>query len=493
MKRAQKVVLLLVGVIITMAGSAQMQHFNERKDEWVNGVLELENNKFLLFGSYNETNQVYNPFALFYELDLTTNNLVPISVNFPNYVRRCTRAFFINDTIYAFGSYFPIGSTTSKPCFFTLDTNYELLYFQELIINARGDTGVEIALVKNDHLVVVVSDYIGGDMQGNHLLEMNKQGNILQSTYIENTDNFFKYCTSLCYNPSNNIVLLSLANYYEGEEIYVLDSSFNYAFIGNLSASLNTDMYSFNYSVGSEYLDGKYFLSVREYKSVFIPPSSFNNEQYMCVMALDENFDTLYVSRVGPKNKISTLSAFNYSNNAFYLMGTNAIYGTNYPPKGSPSGIIYAKLDTSGNILWEGIYTDSSFYRNNKMIGLPDGGCLIVGSRYLEGETEYMDPFVMRVNNVGEVTSVSVLEKPEIGIYPNPTKDGRITVHFTPKQAANTWQFSIVNLQGQVLQQGSLTPYKNQLTLNENLPPGNYIVTFYGNNMVPVSKRITKL
>lgn len=94
-----------------------------------------------------------------------------------------------------------------------------------------------------------------------------------------------------------------------------------------------------------------------------------------------------------------------------------------------------------------------------------------------------------------KITSVfeGGLEDFKIILYPTLTKNGRITVEFTSEQAANTWQFSIVNLQGQVLQQGSLAPYENQLTLHENLPIGNYIITFYGNNLLPVSKRITKL
>jgi hypothetical protein len=494
--KAKSIAGLCFMLLFLSKGMAQMSHYDAVKDEWVNGVLELEDNKILLFGFFDESDQEYNPIALFYELELSTNKLTSITVNFSEYVRRCTRAFLINDTIYCFGSYMPLGATTSKPCFFTLNKSYELLHFQELIIRASGDAGVETALVKNDNLVVVVSDYIGATMQGSHVLEINKQGSVIQSTHIENTDNSFKYCTSICLNDNNNSMLLSFANSLEGEELYTIDAAFNITFIKHLPAKPNaqqtSDGYLFRYSVGSIFLNNKYYLSIRHSHTYYKAPS-FKNEQFMGVMSLNENFDTLNVSRVGPKNKTSTLTAFNYSNNAFYLMGTNAIYGTNYPPKGSPSGIMYAKLDTLGNILWEGTYTDSSFYRNNKMIGLPDGGCLIVGSRYLEGETEYMDPFVMRVNNAGEVTSIAILEKPEIGIYPNPTKDGKITVQFTPEQAVNTWQFSIVNLQGQVLQQGSLTPYENQLTLNENLPTGNYIITFYGNNMAPVSKRITKL
>jgi hypothetical protein len=498
MKRAQKVILLLVGVIITMAGSAQMQHFSQPNDEFLTGVCDLQNDKYLIYGekAFELNGENY---ATLFEYDLLQNTLVEINLNFPVHMKNFTHFLYKNDTIFGFGFYsLEIQPSKNIPCYFMLDSSYNIIHFNNLNIPTDKSANVEKVLLNKEEIIIAVTEYSNGNFFGNHiaLLRLN-DGFIKRSIYFQNQNTAkTKFCTAIAYNNNNNEIFFTLYESSEGEEIHTLDNSFNHTFIKNLPAKPNASPgepgYVYRVSRGSAYINNKYYLSI-SHKNIFATPTPPFGEQFMALMIFDENLDSLSVVRIGQKNKTSTLIASSFSNNNFYLTGIDTIYGTNYPPKGSPSGIMYAKLDTLGNILWEGTYTDSSFYLSNNIIGLSDGGCLIVGSRYLEGESQYLDPFVMRVNNVGEVTSIAILEKPEIGIYPNPTKDGKITVQFTPEQAVNTWQFRVVNLQGQLMEQGSLAPYENQLTLNENLPAGNYIITFYGNNMAPVSKRITKL
>jgi hypothetical protein len=465
---------------------AQMHHFNLQNNEMVNGFVQLTPDKALIYGQQLVDNK---PEGALFEIENDTIKQVdlPQEVDIINLVD----IKIISDTLFVFGSYQNLLDTVSSPFMMKLDRYYNLIQFDSIALEPNDYT-FGTPLYTDNKFFITFNKNNGNHTSGIYFTLLNKNADIEASTFINNNSNstFPFFCSSLTEGFDEGTYLFSLIKP-NGEEIYQLDTNFNASLLKKLAhkpnATFDNEGYIYSNSYGAKVLNNKLYFSI-EYRQLRLGSPS---QQFLSIYQFNKQLDSITITNTGVPEKSNEIGGFEYSNNHFYIAGFDEALGF-YPPKEYHNNIVVSKVDTTGSIVWSTTYGDSSNFIVRLVRGTEDGGCLVVGSRYLEGTTQYLDPFVLKVNTDGEITSIITLEKPNIGIYPNPTYDGNLTVQLPMTNNSANWQYKVSNALGQQLQEGTLSVYHNSIQLNGDLPCGNYFITFFGDNTLPVTTQVVK-
>lgn len=481
-----KLVVGLCFLCSNIPSYAQIQHFALESNVMVNGFTQINTNKALLYGQHIVNN---NFEAFLFELE--NDSLNPIALPQEFNITNIVNSNIVNDTLYVFGSYHDILNFHTTPFLMKLSLSYNLLEFKAINLEPNEYTFGNPLYVNNKFLIPF-NKINGNNTDGIYLTLIDKNANIEAVNFITNPNpETIFFCSSLTEGFTEGKFIFSLFKL-DGEEIYELDTNMNYHLLKKMphkdSATPNNEGFFYINSYGAKVLNNKLYFSI-EYRQLRV---GLPSQQFLSIYQLSNQLDSITITNTGILGEYNEIGGFEYSNNHFYIAGVDETFGF-YPPKEYNNDIVVSKVDTTGHIVWSATYNDSSNFVVRLVKGTNDGGCLVVGSRYLEGETQRLDPFILKINNQGHINSIITIEKPNIDIFPNPTSNGLITVKLPINNGVKHWQYKVCNQLGQLLQQGTLKQGENSIQLNSNLRSGNYLISFYRNNALPVTKQIIKL
>jgi hypothetical protein len=293
----------------------------------------------------------------------------------------------------------------------------------------------------------------------------------------------------LCKGFNENEYLFSTID--SSEQIYKLDVNFALQHLKSLpyksNATPGNDGYYYFASAGGKVFDDRYYLSIRTNSLSTTPP--YGN-RFMGLFVFNESLEQLQLINSGNEFDRNTVTSFttNYLEDKF-LVGTDKVLWF-YQDNREFNTILVTKVNSLDTIVWELAYSDSFAYFPNSVKPLPNGGCIITGSRYLEGNTTFLDPFIMIVNEKGEVTSVENLPINTFSVYPNPSSTGFFTVNTTNRKKT---KYVVTNLQGKNILEGEFTGEQNKIELPFTAVSGIYLITLQQENTIPITKRLVKL
>ena len=214
-----------------------------------------------------------------------------------------------------------------------------------------------------------------------------------------------------------------------------------------LTDSINFGVYFFSQNVDSL----KFVNLTQEYKNVNDGPggSNFINPDRICVA--------------------STI------NNVPGRIKTSAVVLDEYPIT-NQSKIMATMLDSSGNVLWKRIIESGTSYELiTDVLATKDGGCLLAGSRFKEGETTLHDPLLIKLDSTGSVGITENNNKLNIvRIYPNPATD-QVRLEWEAVKLSNS-SIKIYSITGALVQKMPLSKQNVSLLDVSELTNGEYIV-----------------
>lgn len=199
---------------------------------------------------------------------------------------------------------------------------------------------------------------------------------------------------------------------------------------------------------------------------------------------LDGNDNLTYLSN-------SNALAKNSNGDRVVIAGQNgfAIGSTlNFPKANVPSNLFFVQYDDDFNETWVKVLEGDAFYFMDGGIRyLTDEKIIGSGFKYAIEEDKFYGFIIMLDSETGDVISnvnTHSIVPERLKVYPNPVMD-----HLHIDLPASDWidyeNYSIMNLEGVVLRQESLTDTSIAVG---NLPGGQYVLLLHGRGKVAVGK-----
>ena len=226
--------------------------------------------------------------------------------------------------------------------------------------------------------------------------------------------------------------------------------------------------------------------------STFNPSNCFSDEDQATYAIIKNNSQVVKGLQYGTPGNVREAGA-NFTASAdrqgpyIYNTCVSNMTPNNFFGNYTPTSILTAKIDTSGNLVWQKYFnTPGYFYQPAGICATADSGVVIVGRRYDTLMPQYknaLEGFVLKLDKNGNEVFTSVYEhkKPIEGftLYPNPTAD-ETNIHINNFSKASETKITITDMIGKTIYQSTkfLNISENIITLDTKLfANGLYHVT----------------
>ena len=135
--------------------------------------------------------------------------------------------------------------------------------------------------------------------------------------------------------------------------------------------------------------------------------------------------DTFYKA-IGMKELPAFSQGISKNSDNYYYIGSSSNFDySNSFFSSNDAWFHLIKVDENMNVLWEKWYGENGYYSLNSVLGILDGGCLMVGTKYLHSvENQFFMGHYIKVDANGNEEWTLDVEIPEwlYKVYPNPTQ-----------------------------------------------------------------------
>ncbi len=364
------------------------------------------------------------------------------------------------------------------PWLFTLDRQLNWESFHQIELPPNNQNLRINRMVVEDSCIVLAYDLEQNPpvSSSNHFAKIDFEGKVKNLVTVSSESNYFS-CSSLCKGFLNSEYVFTMFTPNNSEHLLKLDSSFNISYLKQLpykdSATNGNPGYSFYNAVGAKVVNDKYYLALRH--NVFYNTMPPTTDRTMCLMILNEQFDTIKTIEFGTAGHKVVLTGFSVSNNNEKYMSGYHDFSPQYPPAGSSSTLLYGKINDDDELEWTNSFQRQDQFLFSRSSCLFNNNLTIAGWVYQEGVTAYNDPFLLFTDSLGDVNGISHFDG-KMGhipfLYPNPA-DNLLTINL-PESAGKNHEFTIWTIDGKLRQRLMLTG--NQTTVDiSDLDNGLYL------------------
>ncbi len=139
--------------------------------------------------------------------------------------------------------------------------------------------------------------------------------------------------------------------------------------------------------------------------------------------------------------------------NNIYIGGNYNFEGFDPYPDTLTNKYYVVKTDSMGAVKWQRLIGDTAYFFMSNVIATQDGGCVLLGSRYLGDGTQLHDIHVLKLDKDGtlQTSGISALTKAApLQIYPNPTASV-FTIALPDENAIEDFTVNVYSVTGQLL------------------------------------------
>lgn len=398
-----------------------------------------------------------------------------------------------------------LNNRTIYPTVYKFDSNFKVI--QKTIldsIHVNSVSTVQNTVIINNSLYLL---YFYGVIPKAKLFKLSLNLQIIDSMSFK-TDGTYSMI-----KQGNNLVIsgsgLPKSSIWNQDQALKIDTSFNeinrynfdsLAFINSTSCGVEAGLASFSNMI--EISNNTYYVT----GFYGIPYAACNMDDQVVYAIIKNNSKVLNCKNYGTQNGVRESYA-NYNSTADikgkYIFNTcvskftNGIaLGANY----TPTSILTAKIDTSGNLIWQKYFnTPNYYYQPMAVCATVDSGVVVTGMRF---NTIYptlkdsMEGFVLKYDKNGNEVAVSINEHyqtfVEVNLYPNPASN-ETTLKINSGNEPSVITITITDMYGKTVYHHLKTMETglNTITLNtQTYANGLYQVTI-GSNKSSITKKLS--
>ena len=490
-------------LLLFQYSKSQFNTINFQEDYVVKDVELLNDSMLLCVGLYAENyiNNFENSKnkALLLTWNTNNNTYELLNLNLPyNNVIGFDNVQLLDGFILLYVRYYDEATTTKIQPFcskLTADT-YTVVETNTLMGDFYGSVRFNRFIKEGDKQVVIYSDTDIKDHRYFHLYRIdNSLGVELYKRFeIETVRKApFEHCTSLFKEKNSSDYLFT--KYDTADFVYRLDSiDFSVEQIASLpdktTASTNDPGYTYNECVGGGYLPNGDLFYALKYLSLETGRAPILGKS-ASITSFNENFEVLESLSFGDLDDLNKPLCFaeNLEREKFLAYIDNFV-GFTQPNASVSNNVSVVKFTENLNKLWEVSFTEESSLFPYAIVPTTEGGLVVIGTRSKFEETQFRDPFVLRINAEGLITAISFLQEQDFNVYPNPVIGSTVQVDLALEQHVLNYQ--VHSQTGQLLTSGVLNAGNTSITLPTNIVPGTYFILFQDEAGASIAKKIIK-
>ena len=397
-----------------------------KEDQIINDVIEGFNNEIILIGRSHYPNLTYDPIGYIVRLNSSGNIIDESLIDLFEYT------YFFNihkkDNYYVIlGSVRETSASDYKLGIFWFNESMEIIDYKLWGIPDDRWIAHMPSIIDSDNNFVIAGYTTRYDDE--NVVEINNDSFYYKLSETGDSLYSYFYTTSDWFSVAHNIIESSCKNYYYVFHRYYIHSKYFQKLKLNKQFEL-IDIFDFE----------NYYTPENSLRAPFYSPLYINDTTLLLTARWIFN-KKLVVITISENNLLLDMNSFTYSPNVdetTALFRTNSSYGDNIYAAGTSnifSNVIFGHTDSYYHLIklnpdltpqWQRFYGGDAYYLLYSILATKDGGCIMVGNKYVaeDNPERIRDVFIVKVDSNGDVlwqNEISINNK--ISIYPNPGND----------------------------------------------------------------------